>query len=523
MAFRKFIPIFTAVVTLLCVLSFNGAAQAGQMLDQAAVDAAVKKGVEYLKSQQKGDGSWTGDKELEKVYPYGTTALCLFAIIKGGEPKNSPAVTKALDYLRKNKYTSTYGTSCLILALCALIEEENEPDKKKEKENADLQTAPVEDEQELIKGKAKKAPAWIKAMIKEAVDYLIKVKGARVWRYPGFAGEPGKYNAKDSGDQDASNTQYVIMALYAARRIGINVDSNVFIPIAEYFLENQEQDGPDVEAFRVPGADLNLSELLDNEKEWTKRANDYLKAEKAGAKKEGKEFKGVDLGTEVPRDNPYEKFGAEMPKMKARGWAYLPNIMKGTKDHSGNPQPAEWVEPIGSMTCSGVIACQLAKVYLEKTSWYKQNGKKLEQAIRDGLAWLVRNWSSSGNPKCRIWKYYFFYAVERAGVLTLVHNIGPHDWYYELGSTILATQSGAGSWPPDTDTSLFAQGPLWNTCFAILFLKRATAPIIKEEVIYTGDYIRGGKKDKEPEEEPKEEPKPEEPPAPKGGEENPGE
>ena len=107
------------------------------------------------------------------------------------------------------------------------------------------------------------------------------------------------------------------------------------------------------------------------------------------------------------------------------------------------------------------------------------------------------------------WRYYYFYAVERAAVLTLLQNIGPHDWHTEIGGIILSEQQGDGSWrgvkaapvPNNPSFPVFEHGPTWTTCFAILFLKKATAPIISEEtIIYTGGYLnKGGKKDKEKE------------------------
>jgi hypothetical protein len=511
MGMKMKIALFSLVVFVAAILAMPDTASAAQNLDQPSVDAAVKKGLEYLKGLQKADGSWCGDQPLEQAFPYGTTALVTFALLKGGEPKDSACIQKAIAYLRANKYVSTYGTSCLILTLCALIEEESVPGEKIDKEKGGLQTVPVEDESEIIKAKMKKAPPWIRQMIQDAVKYLISKKGARVWRYPGTAvGDITKFDSSDSGDQDASNTQYVIMAFYEARRIGIKIDQDVFSSVADYFLSEQEEKGPEVESFRVPGADLNFKEVLDAEKEWMKNFNELLKREKEQSKKDKKEFKGIDLTTAVGRDNPYDKYGGEMPKMCARGWAYLPKAMKNVKTRAGEPHPTEWTEPVGSMTCSGIIACMLAKAHLQGTSWYNKNGKKLEQAIRDGFAWIVKNWSTAENPQCSLWKMYYFYAVERAGVLAIIHDIGPHDWYYEIGSAVLSLQRGDGSWSVEVAQPFYKQGPIWDTCFAILFLKRATTPIIKEDVIYTGEGLLGGKPAKEgkPAEEEKKEPAP---------------
>ncbi|MHC4661682.1 MAG: hypothetical protein ACYS8W_08325 [Planctomycetota bacterium] len=161
----------------------------------------------------------------------------------------------------------------------------------------------------------------------------------------------------------------------------------------------------------------------------------------------------------------------------------------------------------GTMTASGVIACMLCKAELEGTSWYKKNGKSLRKSIRDGMGWISKNWTINKNPcapKEDSWRYYYYYALERAGVLTLVHKVGKHDWYKEIGERILSEQSSDGSWAgasaaPEPGFQSFSHGPIWNTSFAILFLKKATTPIIRPEVIYTGAGIRGKKKDDEEE------------------------
>ncbi len=66
---------------------------------QAADDAeparkeAVKKGIDYLKSSQADDGSWTTNKTV------GITGIVVNALLDSGVPKTDPAVQKALKHL----------------------------------------------------------------------------------------------------------------------------------------------------------------------------------------------------------------------------------------------------------------------------------------------------------------------------------------------------------------------------------------------------------------------------------------
>ncbi|MHC4850044.1 MAG: hypothetical protein ACYTEG_16565, partial [Planctomycetota bacterium] len=67
--------------------------------------------------------------------------------------------------------------------------------------------------------------------------------------------------------------------------------------------------------------------------------------------------------------------------------------------------------------------------------------------------------------------YYYLYAIERAAVLDRVKRVGVHDWYFEGAAWLLDQQRKHGAWDrKDTKDDV-------NTCFALLFLKRATAPL----------------------------------------------
>jgi hypothetical protein len=74
---------------------------------------------------------------------------------------------------------------------------------------------------------------------------------------------------------------------------------------------------------------------------------------------------------------------------------------------------------------------------------------------------------------------YFLYALERAGILCGVEKFGPHRWYAEGAQALVRDQKPDGSWlspHPHGDRSRELNS-VWDTCFAILFLKRATRPL----------------------------------------------
>ena len=63
------------------------------------VRQAIDHGVEYLKSQQRADGSWA---ELDMIGQHGgITALCTLALLNSGVEPSDDAVRKAIEYLRR--------------------------------------------------------------------------------------------------------------------------------------------------------------------------------------------------------------------------------------------------------------------------------------------------------------------------------------------------------------------------------------------------------------------------------------
>ncbi len=133
--------------------------------------------------------------------------------------------------------------------------------------------------------------------------------------------------------------------------------------------------------------------------------------------------------------------------------------------------------PYSSMTAGAVGALCIYNHILGK-DWKK------DKAVIEGMNWLDTNYSMTQNVgPCEIapvpdgWLYYYLYALERAGLLYDTTMIGKHDWYLDGYKTLLGAQKGNGSW----DASHYIK-PTWDTCFAILFLKRSTRPLVASTV-----------------------------------------
>jgi len=143
--------------------------------------------------------------------------------------------------------------------------------------------------------------------------------------------------------------------------------------------------------------------------------------------------------------------GGETPG-QPQGWAY-----KG----------AEEGKAYGSMTAGGVGALTIYD-YMMKKDWKK------DPAVKNGMTWLGSHFSATDNPgRGKAWLLYYLYGIERAGVLYGTDKMGDHDWYVEGAKFLLDTQQGDGSWKESG-----RENATWDTCFAILFLKKATKPLV---------------------------------------------
>jgi hypothetical protein len=95
-------------------------------------------------------------------------------------------------------------------------------------------------------------------------------------------------------------------------------------------------------------------------------------------------------------------------------------------------------------------------------------------AKASGIDWIAANFAAASNPNRSDWYFYYLYAVERAGVFTNLRSFGPHDWYKEGANHLLGLQKTDGSWHQQAQES---SGPVPDTCWAILFLRRRTPPL----------------------------------------------
>lgn len=402
--------------------------------------SAISNGVRYVRGLADGGGAFRST--YSRSYPAGPTALALLALLKCGENRESELVEKGFECLAKLSLKKTYSVSLYMLALEAKYEphgDEIKPD--------------VRFEEQLKKRFTRSASKPDRQMANAIVAWLrdSQLQNA-MWTYSGNRTSTTSSRRLRSGAGDGSNTQFAVLALYAAHRLGIAIPEETVSKLAKTYLDCQQQSSKEVEPFAVPAADMPIYRLRQEEK-------------KAIARRGGPHTVSVD-----------ELYGATRTKhrMYARGWGYSATL----RSHA-----------YLSMTCAGVCNLVLAKAVLERHSGYSRNRSRMDDAIRNGAAYIGSNlgpYMSSRQSSRMGWGlYYTLYSVERAGMLTLCEKFGKRSWYREGAELLLRLQAADGSWG----------GSLEDTCFALLFLSRSTTPFIRTSgPIYTGPDLFPGKK-----------------------------
>ncbi len=154
--------------------------------------------------------------------------------------------------------------------------------------------------------------------------------------------------------------------------------------------------------------------------------------------------------------------------------------LSATFDYQHRPTTVDGVEIAGfhykltdvaetaSMTTAGITALTLISTHAPRLS--RSQRRAIEQSTQLAVAWLTHNYSVSTNPGgAALNLHYYLYGLERVCSLLELDKLGDHDWYRDGAEFLVDGQADNGSW-----RSRHAET---DTCFALLFLERASAPV----------------------------------------------
>lgn len=366
------------------------------------INRAIDSGVAWLKKAQKADGSWgpcvgggfydqdEAEKKEHAGYPSGPTSFAIFTLAQCGVPERDQVIKDGLKWLRKkcrkdlyitgnngHFRTTTYESASLILMLTALYAptEVRRPTTNPAKPPA---------------GSKFKDDDW--AWMHERISHLCVG-----WTRPTGGGkmrpcqnlEGGWRYDESKGDQDASATQFVLLALREAVRAGYPLNSVA----------------PEVWRHAVLGA---------------------------------RSFQVGNGGFRYRSDYP-------------------------------------WSAGMTAASIASLLICKEQMILAKQAvpDW-------LDESVASGIRFLGEifdvetNRGDEANKEHRPgYHYYHLYGLERAGVLSGKKEFGGKAWYTRGAAFLLAQQLEDGGWE---DGTCMRPRDVLGTCFALLFLKRATPP-----------------------------------------------
>ena len=208
-------------LTMLLVLLTAATVRAAPAFDPAAVDASIENAKAYLYAEQNEAGTWENvpapqnpagqsaglaAQDTDVGQWGGRTSLALYALLAAGEKPTEPRLQKAVEFVKTQPITGTYAVGVKMLALSYLP----------------------------IDGDVKRsASAGAQVLLQ-----TVKTQGEAAGHYD--------YNAlvRDDGDvYSHSRSQYGLLGLWAASRMGYDVPANYWRLCDAGWRRNQRRDG----------------------------------------------------------------------------------------------------------------------------------------------------------------------------------------------------------------------------------------------------------------------------------------
>lgn len=187
-----------------------------QDIDPQQVRLAMEQGRQFLKNRQKPNGSWD---EMSSEERCGATALVILALVSCGESRDSAAVQRGIKFLRSfpgSKAGRNYSIALQTMAFCVVD--------------------PVKD----------------KMLISTNVELLEKNQVHQ----KGSPHDGGWDYTPGSARTDLSNSQFAILALYEAERVGVKVSDDTWFRAYRYWSDTQNINFPSTGSWGyVPSSD----------------------------------------------------------------------------------------------------------------------------------------------------------------------------------------------------------------------------------------------------------------------------
>ncbi len=422
--------------------------------DEGKIGQTVERGLQYLRNAQGPDGSW------QDVHSLGLTALAGLALLECGAKVDDPQVIKAAEFVRNlaRKSYETYALSLCILFLDRLGDSND---------NSLIQTMAVR----LISGQTPSGgwtyfcPTMSEQDERRLLELLREMQPART--VDPNADPQNKQNKNAPDRVEGSNDRVIPPVDKKAPDGPANAGGEVPRP------KEAAPSSPDGTSSRIkPGMPReqsppqNLPPPL--------RRLPILRPEDQGRRNGAEnsdnsntQFAVLAIWVAGRHDVPTERVGANIDRhfrssQRPNGaWLYS----HGTNDGSS------------AMTCAGLLGLAVGHGVRSAdatTSSPGQEDEQIKKALNHLTELIGAPQSSSGSRHPKLSHngvgLYFLWSVERVGVMYNLRTLGEKDWYAWGSQLILSCQNQDGSF---TMGNYPGQTPSSDTCFALLFLKRA--------------------------------------------------
>ena len=406
---------------------------------QVQIDEAIRRGCESLIAAQNKDGSFPhltfyGGPVWDVATGNAYTALSAMTLLHGGWERDSAPVKKALENLEKKvktKDTGTYAGGIVLLFMHRYYQDEMV--------EAGVFNATTPEEYERARAVVwAKLPRKHRSMVQEVADTVASHHNG-----PGLGWDYGIMRMRPAGDN--SNSQYGMLGIRAASQLGARIDTRLYVTEMQRLVDQFWVD----ESLPRVAPQAPTREIESN----------------------------PERRTAARHPRPDRPTGAGHPAVgvPVGGWDYICAKAIGAR-------PA--------MTATGIANLVMC---MDELKLHGIEEPKLIEAARErvigGLAYLAEafpdrhmvTYVPSTSPGGGRGLFYDLYAIERACLMADARVLhGNTDWYRGGAQLLMILQHEEGGWRYVEKEK--SQLDLLSTCWAVLFLKLASVPVVTNPV-----------------------------------------
>ncbi len=434
--------------------------------EQAKVDKAIARGLEYLRKQQQPNGIWGAG-----FHPHAMAALPGLTLLECGAKADDPQIVKAAELVRQHVkiMNDTYGLALCILFLDRLGDPKDKPY---------IRTMALR----LVAGQTSNGGWTYNCPLlneKDERELLEVLQDSRPARAPesntgrpagAGAGGPGESSGRPGekgGNSGAPNRD----------------PQDLDLPFKS---GNPNPPGVNPMPGNLKGDKTKPSEPAAARATLEKLAP-ALKKVMALQPAEASTRPLAPTGANAANDNSNTQFAILAIWVSGRHDVPTEKVCalidrrfrtsQGTGGNWGYNYSVNNAIPIGSpaMTAAGLLCLAVGHGATAPAPGEKAPSKEGldDEAIKKGFKHLSEHLGKSGKTRGRQpagLGLYFLWSVERVGVMYNLRTIGDKDWYAWGSEVIRDHQNADGSWSMGGYPGSY---PQVDTCFALLFLKRA--------------------------------------------------